>query len=224
MNIDVKVTTGVQVSPDSESVSQCRIFERESIPVESYGSAVVRVHQKGPTKTQVTADEVMMAVLDDSLESDLTDPKRSVVSSYPDTWTKTYGENWLVLSIRIEREGKEEPWLFYYRKDSESPYELVPIPEKWYVDTIGRIHIPIGKNYDIVSHDDERGIYPWLLFNPELYSAFLWLNQFIKAYPSSALYILLHSPQPYKGLGMQVKDGLQEISALFSNGFDRLRK
>lgn len=224
MNIDVNVTTGVQISPVSTSARDCRTFERKGIPAESYGNAVVRIHEKRFTKTKITADEVMRAELDDSVESDLTDPQRFVVSSYPDTWTKTYGENWLVLSIRIEQEGKEEPWLFYYRKDFESPYELVRIPDTWYVDTIGRIHVPFGKTYDVISHDDERGIYPWLVLNPELYAAFLWLNRFIQSAPAEALSILLHSPQPFKGLGLQMKDGLGEISELFSKGFDRLRK
>lgn len=113
---------------------------------------------------------------------------------------------WLLLEIFSD----PKRWVFCHRDRTNGMFKYVLIPEGWGITDDGCIQLASALKKARIS--SESVLYPGILLFPQLASATIRLLEMIDSGDGAdPLYILRHSPQPFKGLGTQLRNELSGI-------------
>lgn len=224
MNITVSISTATRVLDTGGLAFMDRQDYRKEMSVEDYGDVILGATKISDREGKWLPEDLLEVVPEllpfEEVLDDLDRPGRFVFESLPEVFVKKLGTKWL----RIVIWGIPNLWLFYLRKEEDSPYELVPIPDGCRVrPDDGAIFAKFGE-YGTYAVTDDDPLYPWVLLNPKLHAALAGLTNFVAGDPTNPITILQHSPQPYKGLGLQAKNHLRGIEILLNEALTRLHE
>lgn len=190
---------------EAHSVAGSQICERE-IYFQEYIKTIIGLLDSPDALT------ILSTLEEDFLRPLFELPKDWVVEQYPDGHPKltprvrirSDGERW----VRITIDGYKPVFVFRQGPSRIGDLQIMPVPDQYDVNQEGNI---IGERM-LFTEDDRH--YPWMIRHPGRYDALGRLNYLLKSSESNTLTILTRSPQPYKGMGYQIIDQLNELRAL----------
>jgi len=126
---------------------------------------------------------------------------------------------WLIIRWRytqihgINNPKIDKGWFFCLKDDEDGKFKPVTIPEHYTIGSETGSIIANVKECDLL-YPAFQNPWPWPLLGLEKYMGIGKLNALMKVNDSNPLTILLRSPQPYKGLGIQITAELTTIRKL----------